>query len=383
MKNMIRNLALGLLACCAPMAVAQTGPLTTEYLTILPQNSLGEGGEMRLKGSAGFADWQMDVMGSALRLHTAGRVKFYVATNGFAGMAQLGILGDTSAPGQISIGSRCIGDNSQRPWAAIGGVNYSNGDGRYGALLLSTRTLDQVTEKMRIDPFGNVGIGVTSPAWALDIARPSPTASIHLARTDSAPASWYIHSGRLGDGSFSIADDQSYRLVVDRSGNVGIGTTTPLAELDVNGTTRTRAMELTGGADIAEAFDVAGEPQPGMVVRPDPDREGALKICAAEYDRAAVGVVSGAGGIVPATLLRQEGTVADGAHPVAMLGRVYVLTDASLAPIKPGDELTSSTIPGHAMKATDDARANRAVLGTALTSLSSGRGLVLIALQRR
>ena len=93
--------------------------------------------------------------------------------------------------------------------------------------------------------------------------------------------------------------------------------------------------------------------------------------------------MSGAGGIVPATLLRQEGTVADGTHPVAMLGRVYVLTDARLAPIKPGDELTSSTTPGHAMKATDDARANRAVLGTALTSLPSGRGLVLIALQRR
>ncbi len=39
-----------------------------------------------------------------------------------------------------------------------------------------------------------------------------------------------------------------------------------------------------------------------------------------------------------------------------------------------GDLLTTSTTPGHAMKATDDVPGT--VLGKAMRSLSSGRGLI-------
>jgi hypothetical protein len=45
--------------------------------------------------------------------------------------------------------------------------------------------------------------------------------------------------------------------------------------------------------------------------------------------------------------------------------------------------LTTSSTPGHAMRATDPGRAFGAVIGKALGSLPSGRGLVpvLVALQ--
>ncbi len=51
--------------------------------------------------------------------------------------------------------------------------------------------------------------------------------------------------------------------------------------------------------------------------------------------------------------------------------------DASEAPIRPGDLLTTSAVAGHVMAAIDPARAQGAVIGKAMTSLESGRGLIL------
>ena len=90
-------------------------------------------------------------------------------------------------------------------------------------------------------------------------------------------------------------------------------------------------------------------------------------------------MISGAGGVNAGLLLTQEGTLADGEHPVAMTGRVYAWCDADLnGAIKPGDMLTTSSTPGHAMKAVDRGRAFGATIGKAMTSLESGRGLVLV-----
>jgi hypothetical protein len=57
---------------------------------------------------------------------------------------------------------------------------------------------------------------------------------------------------------------------------------------------------------------------------------------------------------------------------------VFVRADASNGAIEPGDLLTSSSIPGHAMKVTDHAKAQGAILGKAMTGLSEGKGMVLV-----
>jgi hypothetical protein len=69
--------------------------------------------------------------------------------------------------------------------------------------------------------------------------------------------------------------------------------------------------------------------------------------------------------------------------PVALVGKVYCRVDADLAPIRPGDLLTTSATPGHARRASDRERAFGAVLGKALGGLAAGRGLVpiLVTLQ--
>ena len=135
------------------------------------------------------------------------------------------------------------------------------------------------------------------------------------------------------------------------------------------------------GADLSERFDVhgqGGEVEPGMVVSIDSETPGRLKVCDRAYDRRVAGIVSGAGGVRPGMLMGQDGTVADGAHPVALTGRVYCWVDASEGAVSPGDLLTTSDTPGHARKIADPDRARGAILGKAMTGLDSGRGLVLV-----
>ena len=66
------------------------------------------------------------------------------------------------------------------------------------------------------------GLGRQIHNGALDIAKAGSATSIHLAKTDATTSSWYLHSGRLGTGEFSIADDSAYRLTIASGGNVGI-----------------------------------------------------------------------------------------------------------------------------------------------------------------
>jgi hypothetical protein len=94
------------------------------------------------------------------------------------------------------------------------------------------------------------------------------------------------------------------------------------------------------------------------------------------YDRRVAGVVSGANGLAPGITLHPSDHQ-KGGQQVALTGRVYVKADASLEAIQPGDLLTTSSVPGHVMKATDGTRAPGAVIGKAMTALESGHGMVL------
>jgi hypothetical protein len=150
--------------------------------------------------------------------------------------------------------------------------------------------------------------------------------------------------------------------------------------LFADGVAAVRALEILGGADLAEPFEVEGEPVPGMVVCIHPDRPGRLRVSGGAYDTTVAGIISGANGLSPGMVMRdQGGTHTDGRHAVAMTGRVWCWADATGAEIRPGDRLTTADTPGHAMRVTDEARAPGAVIGKAMTPLPAGeRGLVLV-----
>lgn len=148
----------------------------------------------------------------------------------------------------------------------------------------------------------------------------------------------------------------------------------------------TDELQITGGSDLSEQFDVLGPNEavaPGLLVCIAPDGSGALTVSKQPYDGCVAGIISGAGGVKPGMLMGQKGTPADGQHPVALSGRVYAWADTSNGSIRPGDLLTTSSRPGHAMKATDHERAYGAVIGKAMSSLDEDTGLVLVLVQPR
>ncbi|MDW8310319.1 MAG: hypothetical protein RMK20_13175, partial [Verrucomicrobiales bacterium] len=138
------------------------------------------------------------------------------------------------------------------------------------------------------------------------------------------------------------------------------------------------ALEVRGGCDLAEPFTMSEAHIPrGSVVVIDEDHPGQLKLSTHAYDTHVAGVVSGANGVKPGIALKQEGALDQGEN-VALSGRVYVHADAAYGAIRPGDLLTTSDTPGHAMKVSDPARAQGAVLGKAMTPLLEGQGTVLV-----
>ena len=65
------------------------------------------------------------------------------------------------------------------------------------------------------------------------------------------------------------------------------------------------------------------------------------------------------------------------------MGKVFCKVDATYGAIEVGDLLTTSPLPGHAMRASDPLQAFGAVIGKALRPHRVGHGLIpmLIALQ--
>ncbi|HLP82744.1 MAG TPA: hypothetical protein VK157_00205, partial [Phycisphaerales bacterium] len=232
----------------------------------------------------------------------------------------------------------------------------------------------QSTRGITLDAAGNFASRGGSDPIPLAIAHTSADEWLSL-RSQAGTERWRVMQGSSGELSFRNSTGSN---LVER---VRFGNSTGNA-LTVTGTTTTQVLTITGGADIAEPFNVHTTEGttivPGMVVSIDPARTGELRVSDAAYDRTVAGIISGANGVNPGLTLTQAGTVADGKHPVALTGRVWVLADATNGPITAGDLLTTSDTPGHAMKAGDASKSAGATIGKAMSSLESGKGYVLV-----
>jgi len=213
-------------------------------------------------------------------------------------------------------------------------------------------------------------------------------------RDSSGNTTVYLDGNQGGEAAVALRDANGVgriRLAAGASGEGGVLSVRnsigePVVQIDAwdedgNGRVTTEVLEITGGADLSEQFEISNPGnmvEPGSVVCIDPLRPGELRVSDQPCDPTVAGIISGAGGVNPGVLMGQTGSIADGQHPVALTGRVYCRVDADEnGPIKPGDLLTTSSIPGHAMGA-DPKRASGAIIGKAMTGLESGRGLVLV-----
>lgn len=206
---------------------------------------------------------------------------------------------------------------------------------------------------------GFVGIGTTAPEYKLHVRGGS----------DTEPGSGgYVVIGSTAGANISIDDNE----IMARNN----GATSTLFLNNDGGTVRVPVLEITG-ADMAEKFPVSEEVKPGMVVQIDRDNPGQLCLARGAYNRRVAGVVSGANGLSVGVVLGHLPGL-EGAPPIAMSGRVWVHCDATNGPIQPGDLLTTSDKPGHAMKVLDYPRAQGAIIGKAMSGLNLGEtGLVL------
>jgi hypothetical protein len=100
-----------------------------------------------------------------------------------------------------------------------------------------------------------------------------------------------------------------------------------------------------GGSDVAEYFPVAEDPEPCPVMIIGVDSK--LQCSVTAYDTTVAGIVSTSPGVSLGT--NEDGN--EGEKLIAVAGRVPCKVDATYAPIEPGDLLTTSDTPGHAMKA--------------------------------
>ena len=253
--------------------------------------------------------------------------------------------------------------------AEDGGIIYNNGGVARG---LEFRCNGNAT-KMSIDSAGEVTV-YRSSGPAASILYPNylnaGNAVLSIISSNGIGGAQLWGYG-VGGGGLALLRPSDAAVTVSAIADDGTG----------SGLITTSVLQITGGSDLSEQFDVEaadGNPQPGMVVCIDPEHPGQLVVSSKAYDRTVAGIVSGAGGIKPGMLMGHQGTVADGNHPIALTGRVYCLADASNGAIEPGDFLTTSTTPGHAMKVTDAIRAQGAILGKAMGALEKGKGLVLV-----
>ena len=189
-----------------------------------------------------------------------------------------------------------------------------------------------------------------------------------------------VAQGVIGEGTVGVLGvDSKTTTDIAELGVTGfagffVGKVGVTDDLNVNGSIFTLGDVQLGGADLAEQFTVEGDlaARPGAVmVLTGPD---CVRVSDAPYDPRVAGVVSGAGEFRPGIVLdRRDG---QNRHPLALSGKVWCYADADEGPIGLGDLLTTSRTPGHAMRATDQARAFGAVIGKALAGLETGRGLI-------
>lgn len=245
----------------------------------------------------------------------------------------------------------------------VHGVSVS-GDGVFGASETGRGVVGAATTATGVEGVSVSGTGVharSDQGEAVHAETTSATvaavAAVNLNAESGAAALYARKEGAAGDAAFL-------------DGNVHI-TGVCTVEKDIR---------LTG-ADLAEQFELVGEVDAGpgdVVVLAGQDE---VRVSDRPYDSRVAGVVSGAGGYRPALVL--DDRPGPGRRPLALTGKVWCRVEADVEPVRVGDLLTTSAVPGYAMRAVDPRRAFGAVVGKSLGDLPTGRALVpiLVTLQ--
>lgn len=185
-----------------------------------------------------------------------------------------------------------------------------------------------------------------------------------------------------GAGPLVLGTNNVNRIYIATDGKVGIGTSSPTAALEVNGTITATSVIGAVYQDLAEWVPATSDMAPGTVVVLNREKTNEVMPSSSAYDTSVAGVVSAQPGIL-------LGVAGASKEQVATTGRVKVRVDARHAPIRIGDLLVTSDQAGAAMRSEPMDVGGRklhqpgTIIGKALEPLDGGTGeiLVLLSLQ--
>jgi len=187
-----------------------------------------------------------------------------------------------------------------------------------------------------------------------------------------------IEADSFGDGIVTVQDGRQNPRATMWVNNDGVGEVTVWDR----GTNPRYSMAgdkgfVAWGGDISENFTSLEQVDEGSLMVLDPAHPEQLKLSNRPYDRLVAGVVAGANDYEPGMTL---GVVAgrENQIPVTLTGTTYCWASNVNGAIRIGDLLTTSSIPGHAMKVMDYAAAQGAIIGKAMEAMEGDRGLVKI-----
>ena len=118
-------------------------------------------------------------------------------------------------------------------------LDSTSGSGRAWELQSSTAgdfeivDRDAAASRLAITAAGDVGLGTTSPATMLELEAAS--VELTLDSTGGSGRAWELQSTTAGEFEIVDRDAAASRLVINTSGNVGIGTANPSSALEVTG----------------------------------------------------------------------------------------------------------------------------------------------------
>jgi hypothetical protein len=188
----------------------------------------------------------------------------YIASGGGWKMLQIGQSSQIAAYGtddEIAICQNTYLNTSgvfQAITSDVAGSSIILVDGKINFKRAATSGTTQTTSvSMFIDTTGKVGIGTTSPTSRLHVNGSGATHGEYLRISNGTTQIYELQPSiyNVTNNGFGIYDvtDSAYRLVIDTTGNVGIGTTSPDATLDVHAPSTT-APSLTMGAAAGQIF---------------------------------------------------------------------------------------------------------------------------------
>jgi len=176
----------------------------------------------------------------ASHISTGSNLQFYTNPNGGTVTERMRIL----ANGDVGIGT--TSPSARLGVVGAGGaslfVDFSAGGNTiYDATNHIFRSNSGGSERMRIASDGNVGIGTTTMTRNFNVGGSNPAVGMNLNNTGTSGRSYSImstNSSASTVGSLAFFDDTAgaYRMVIDSSGNLLVGTTSAAGILTVNQT---------------------------------------------------------------------------------------------------------------------------------------------------